>query len=228
VETFVINLDRRQDRLDSITHSLALRGLPFTRVSAVDAANPDFVVDDRLTQRPFGAIWASHVKAYETFLNTDANYALILEDDAHFRSGLDWQPLIQSLPHAMDESQLHYLQIGFITEQYKPRRMPNWLDEARQKRRAQHFPVQLGPSTETVILWSSRAGSHAYVISRYLAEVVTDFNSPPWLAPDGFYGYLAQAQGVFNIHRMGRLATSLIDQASRVPGSVAVDSDAVV
>lgn len=228
METFVINLDRRPDRLASITRALDDRGLSFTRVSAVDAASPEFIVNDKLTQRPFGAIWASHIKAYESFLQSSHDYAFILEDDAAFQSGRDWKRFLRALPDAMRKSDLQYLQIGFITEQYKPRRMPDWLDRARQKKQSQSFRLRSGSFDDRVVLWSSRAGSHAYVISRPLAETVREFNSPPWLAPDGFFGYLAQAQGVFQLHRMGRVATSLIDQASRLPGSDLVDSDAIV
>ncbi|PUE55509.1 glycosyltransferase family 25 protein [Limnohabitans parvus] len=99
LQTYVINLDRSKDRLDAITHQLDGLGLPFMRIPAVDGkqASPEqkACIDEHTYQRKHGkpslpgelGCYLSHVKAIQTFLYSDAPFALILEDDAIFGEG---------------------------------------------------------------------------------------------------------------------------------------------
>lgn len=105
---YVINLDRRPDRLRAITDDLGRMGLEAERVPAVDAAtvtsaalrervNIDFQV--RKMGRGSEANVLSHCRALETFLRTSSPVALILEDDAEpaedlpsFLDSVDWWP----------------------------------------------------------------------------------------------------------------------------------------
>ena len=105
---FVINLDRRPDRLRSITNNLDGLALKAVRVSATDAAT---VTDEELRTRVNVGrrFWTmgrgseanilSHCQAMEMFLSTSSPAALILEDDAELASdlplfveSLDWWP----------------------------------------------------------------------------------------------------------------------------------------
>ena len=108
---FVINLDRRPDRLRSITASLDTLNLQAFRIPAVDAR---MVTDEKLNERVrlgvfvsgiefdrgAGACVLSHLLALDTFLSSsDAPAALILEDDAELAADLpmfiestDWWP----------------------------------------------------------------------------------------------------------------------------------------
>ena len=108
---FVINLDRRPDRLRSIAANLDRLGLKACRIPAVDAKT---VTDEELNERVSfkglfrsmefdrgaGACVLSHLRAIETFLSaSDAPAALILEDDAELAADLpmfietiDWWP----------------------------------------------------------------------------------------------------------------------------------------
>ncbi|MFB9948040.1 glycosyltransferase family 25 protein [Rhizobium puerariae] len=94
LETYVINLDGSNDRLQAISKRLSDFGVAFERVSAVDGRKldlstlPDYDPDraERYMGRSLvgGEIgcYRSHLKVAERFLASDARYALVLEDDA--------------------------------------------------------------------------------------------------------------------------------------------------
>lgn len=96
VAVFLINLDRRPDRLNAITGVLDRASIGFERVSAVDGAVATDT--DLWVSRPCGPIGhlsagtrsctASHLKALKRFLETEARHALILEDDVVVRPEL--------------------------------------------------------------------------------------------------------------------------------------------
>lgn len=93
-ETYVINLDRSQERLEMITDCLNRLEIGFTRVSAVDAhsiSETELVkVRQEICMRTMGrrmsigevACFISHRLALQEFVKSGAAFALILEDDA--------------------------------------------------------------------------------------------------------------------------------------------------
>jgi glycosyl transferase family 25 len=90
---YVINLDRDAERLASIRDNLAKLGLGFERLPAVigkEVPEWEKLVDlsayawrNRLDMPRAGEVgcYLSHLKAMETFLQTDAPWCVILEDD---------------------------------------------------------------------------------------------------------------------------------------------------
>ncbi|NKX44720.1 glycosyltransferase family 25 protein [Roseicyclus persicicus] len=90
IPVYVINLDRRPDRLERIGAHLAARGVAFHRQPACDAQavpEPEIAAVVR-THGPLGqlglgdrACTVSHTRAWEAFLASDAAHALFLEDD---------------------------------------------------------------------------------------------------------------------------------------------------
>lgn len=106
VKCFYINLDRATARRDSIESQVAQLGLNFTRISATSGDNLDperlkcYDRQARLKEFPFDLIpnehacIQSHLRALEAFLQTDAPYGLICEDDCvfepNFREGLEY------------------------------------------------------------------------------------------------------------------------------------------
>jgi glycosyl transferase family 25 len=90
MQVFLINLDRRTDRLAAMTSQLAAFGIAATRIAAVDA---DKVSDEWLQQAftprgPLGVIpkgdrccSLSHRRAWARFVTGGAPYAAVLEDD---------------------------------------------------------------------------------------------------------------------------------------------------
>jgi len=92
MKAYLINLDRAKDRLETSRQTLQQAGIEMVRIKAVDGA---------LLQRPYKnysqtlyrlfhgkktipselGCYFSHLKAMQKFLETDDEYALILEDD---------------------------------------------------------------------------------------------------------------------------------------------------
>lgn len=108
MQIFLINLDRRADRLATMTAQLAALDLRATRISAVDAKYAD---DRRLskvfrTTGPLGEIpkgdrccSLSHRRAWDAFLASGAPFAAVLEDDivlgkaaTELLNNADWIP----------------------------------------------------------------------------------------------------------------------------------------
>ena len=108
---FVINLDRRPDRMTRITETLDRLELPAQRIPAIDAERPDSpgqlhraIFDHwsqiRLLDPGSVACALSHRRAMRAFLTeTDAVAALFLEDDTalstdvpRFVESVDWWP----------------------------------------------------------------------------------------------------------------------------------------
>ena len=99
---FVINLDRRPDRLETISGDLDRLGLSFERVPAIDARQ--LPPEDRADRNPLfragsKACMLSHGEALRRFLATESDAAMILEDDAELAPDLptlcgpaDWWP----------------------------------------------------------------------------------------------------------------------------------------
>ena len=88
---YVINLDRRPDRLDTISGDLHRLGLSFERVPAVDARllPPEDKADrNPLMRAGSKACMLSHSEALRRFLASDRRAAMILEDDAELASDL--------------------------------------------------------------------------------------------------------------------------------------------
>lgn len=108
IPIYVINLDRRPDRLERIGDHLRARGVTFIRHSACDAQSADAarVADVISEYGPLGrlglgdrACTVSHTEAWAAFLDTEAQFALFLEDDIYLATDLasvvtraDWIP----------------------------------------------------------------------------------------------------------------------------------------
>jgi len=100
LQTWVINLDRAPERLARIASQMARLGLPFTRLSAVDARalTPEQrgTLDEAAYRRKHGmtpvlgelGCYLSHLQAMQQFLASDAAFALVLEDDVLLQDSL--------------------------------------------------------------------------------------------------------------------------------------------
>lgn len=87
-QTYLINLDRATERLELMQNEFEKSNLPFQRISAVDAKTLDTnsyrvknKYDRDLVPGEIGC-YLSHIKTMETFLASDNEFALIIEDDA--------------------------------------------------------------------------------------------------------------------------------------------------
>ncbi len=100
LRTWVINLDRAPERLAQVTRRLDGLGLPFERLPAVDARaftpaqralldEPAFHRRHGMTPLP-GELgcYLSHIEVMRRFLASDADMALVLEDDVQLHTTL--------------------------------------------------------------------------------------------------------------------------------------------
>jgi glycosyl transferase family 25 len=94
IHTFVINLKDATGRWDYMSKALDEVGLDYTRIDAVLGKNLEEPIHELDEQRfniltgkhkSYGEIgcYLSHIKALKTFLKSDLDYALILEDDVN-------------------------------------------------------------------------------------------------------------------------------------------------
>jgi GR25 family glycosyltransferase involved in LPS biosynthesis len=222
VEIYVINLDRRPDRLERIGLTLTSRNLRFNRVSAVDGSkSPVGQTELDLLSPGERAIWSSHQKALDDFLKSESKYALILEDDANLANSIISQESLSKWVSAMETLGLSMLQVGFISHLYKLSK-PRGLLDLVLAFRAKRIVYQRGLEAR-IVLGEYRAGAHAYLVRRPLAKELVGANTPTLLAADNFFESLARQD---SRRRFGRLFKSAIEQESRVLGSKALDSDA--
>ena len=95
LKTFVINLDRAEDRLMSVKGKLSYFGIAFQRISAVDGCKlafprPDYdekryrLLHGKRTNPAEVGCYLSHIECARRFLESGAEHALILEDDLEF------------------------------------------------------------------------------------------------------------------------------------------------
>ena len=92
LDCYIINLDRAEDRWKDVSGKFSSLGLNVIRVSAIDGKTLQFPHPDFSAWKYFFyygriavptkiACYFSHIKALQTFLKTDRQYAMICEDD---------------------------------------------------------------------------------------------------------------------------------------------------
>jgi len=99
-QAWVINLDRAPDRLARITAQMQRLGLPFHRMAAVDARSmtpaQEAQLDESAYRRKHGmspllgelGCYLSHVQVMRAFLASNAELALVMEDDVLLHDSL--------------------------------------------------------------------------------------------------------------------------------------------
>jgi|694.fasta_scaffold00010_29 glycosyl transferase family 25 len=100
VQTYVINLDDSHERLARVRDQLMAADVDFRRIQAVDgrkvSAKSFSEYDDRLARRRYGrplsggeaGCFLSHRRCVQEFLNSEYEYALVLEDDVFLPANL--------------------------------------------------------------------------------------------------------------------------------------------
>jgi glycosyl transferase family 25 len=95
VVAYIINLDRSPERLKFVKENVERLNIPFERISAVDG---NLLSQEEIQQKVSNALkgfdrrnkvgifgcYLSHVKTWEIFLKSDAEFAIIFEDDVNF------------------------------------------------------------------------------------------------------------------------------------------------
>jgi len=160
---YLINLDRRPDRLAVMASQAETLGLGLTRIPAVDARAADPAALDRwfapsgpLGEIPRGdkACFLSHRRAWEAFLATDDAHAVVLEDDVRL------SPVAGAL---LASDAWVPAGIGLVKlEHYGPRGQRVLLTDFRQA----------GKDFKLARMLSRHTGAAAYLIARPAAELL--------------------------------------------------------
>ena len=217
---YLINLDERKDRLQESVLQFEKADLVFNRISA---EKPCAAFANEFLTPTVDACWRSHLKTYQQFLETDYEYALILEDDFVINKKIDLEFYIKQ----MRISHLDLLQIGYLLPGLMNK--IRWLFEEIEKiffrilylvsrvkpmhgltsRMRVH---EAGSANSEFTLSSFLPGTHAYIINRKLAKSILGANSFV-LSADEFFIALAKMRS----HRICRLTFSVISQSNSKP-----------
>jgi len=173
LKTYLINLDRAPSRLAFMEPQLSEIGIPFERFSAIDGTKlvppyPNFDAQGYATlhgrsEHPREiACYLSHIGCLKRFLETDAEYALILEDDALLPSEL-LDILEAAFNHAQDWDLLRLSTVNSGI------RIPY---------------ARLTATTHLAIALTREKGAGAYVINRKCARIFVEKLLPIKLAWD--------------------------------------------
>ncbi|MBI1493864.1 glycosyltransferase family 25 protein [Halocynthiibacter styelae] len=158
----LINLDRDTERLRQSEDALSAIGLKFDRLSAVigtDVTDNHPAESLKLLGRALypGELgcYASHLRAIDLFLETDAPYGIVLEDDAV--PGLDAEQRLKDLVQSLDKlPEWDLINLGKPAKSLMTPVDSAYCDASLGLCHA-HYP----PVTTTAILWS-RAGAIAF------------------------------------------------------------------
>lgn len=166
----LINLDGSDARLTRATAALQAAGIPFRRLPAFDGRgkHPEDLplYDPAAAMRSFGrkltggeiGCFLSHLEAARQFLQTGADYGLVLEDDLSIATpdaGTVLTGLLDALPKVSADKVWHVANLGRAAPEVSSRLGP--VEPGHLLVRAHLFPV-----TTTAILWS-REGAASFV-----------------------------------------------------------------
>lgn len=174
--TYLINLDRAPDRLARMADRLGAAGVPFARIPAVDGRTlafprPDFselsykLLHGRRTIPAEVGCYLSHVACARAFLASDADLALIVEDDVTVEPDLlDTLGRAALQPEVWDLLRLTTMSSG------------------------RAVPVRpLGNGRSLAVALTREKGSGAYVVNRRAAAWIAEDLVPMRLAYDIAY-----------------------------------------
>jgi GR25 family glycosyltransferase involved in LPS biosynthesis len=195
--------------------------IPFA-ITKIEGVSPQMLDINRRAylDPPVEACFESHLRALAKFIDSGAEFALILEDDFLVSSSLLSVDLNLAAKFDFD-----FLQIGFLrTTIFQSISIlnKNLFDlfykfgailirhglSPRFLKTKQLFREQLGVPRK-IVLNDIRPGAHAYVVSRKFALAMQDVKGPVFLSVDGLY----IALGLIKIFKMGRLRKNLVKQS---------------
>lgn len=188
LKTYLINLDGSQERFDTSRQLLEQANIPFTRVSAVDGrkshprTNPAY--NEKRAQAYLGrnvsggefGCYLSHLKAAQMFLESDAKYGMVLEDDMFVPS--DLATVTAEILAWLEKDGRYWDLINIGTDGIKRHTPLHDFKSAsgtHSLTRAHYFPMTTGG-----LIWS-RAGAQKFVDSKNLIYMPVDNYLRAWL-----------------------------------------------
>lgn len=189
VETYLINLDGSDERLQRAMEQLQAVDWSFQRFSAYDGRGRDLAsfenYDDVATQQTLGrrllnselGCYLSHYGCAEKFLQTDADYLVVLEDDMKITT--DFKKSVEQILLYLDQHQdLDWYLINLAAKKKKFAKDIVKIDDFSLWH-AYYFPIRgLG------LIWS-RKGAEAFVASGKTMTMPVDIFFQTWLSKNG-------------------------------------------
>lgn len=208
MQTYVINLDRRPDRLHAMAAQLEALAIPFKQIEALDAqtATPENIECGFAANGPLGilskgdkACGQSHRRALRAFLDSSEPRALIFEDDI-----------------ALDKSAAELL------------RDDAWIPSGVDVVKLEHFgpdsqyvliaeAIDVAPQRKIARLRSRHVGAGAYILSRRAADVLLHA-VPAWPLPVDHMLFNPNISPLFDSLRPYQMLPTVARQSSSLGG----------
>lgn len=210
IPAYLINLDRETSRLESALFEASLLEIDLFRISAVDRQNlnqeePCLVTDG------VKAAWLSHMLCLETFLKTESEFALILEDDFSIRNVKTFN---KELSHLLQLSP-DVVQFGFLTpgidtrikilisnfENTFFRILGSALKVLNHDFQNRLRVRRLLDIPNGYVIDDFQPGAHCYLVSRKAATIILQLNKPQYLSIDDFFTGFARMRSLKFLRR---------------------------
>jgi GR25 family glycosyltransferase involved in LPS biosynthesis len=220
VSAYLINLQKEVERRVFSQEFWPFPNIPMKVVSGVDQNE----ITAKYVTQGVAAIWASHLRAMETFLTTGEEFGIILEDDYQIIDVSKFSKVLD-LARTVDAD---FVQLGFLI---------TGIDIFLEKhlRNIQNYVFRIGISAPFVgtriatrmrvreasdtppllVSYQVLPGAHAYVISQKLARAITENQNEQFLAADDFFMSLAPMR----TFRMYRAKNSCVSQRE-IPSTI--------
>jgi hypothetical protein len=217
IPLYVINLEGDANRWDSVIQETANTFFETIRVDAIKAG--DLPEHDFISSGVHAA-WLSHLKAIRAFLDSDAEFAIIAEDDFHIaslRELLNTVENLKSLP--WDMVQLGFLYPGIDTRVKillantegtvfnllgKLSQLPGLTTKSFSSR--MRVKQSLG-TPKGFVVDDCQPGAHFYLVRRSFCKSISKLNDPQFLSIDDFYTALSKMRTFKMLRIKRRLAT---------------------
>jgi GR25 family glycosyltransferase involved in LPS biosynthesis len=224
--SYVINLNTRPDRLQNVMKRFNSVGEEFERVEAITGDSQFEHYEKFIAPMNVVANWKSHLECYGKFLESDADVCLIFEDDVEFTDQFE---LFLNQLRKQEHFDLDIFQFGYLGSKLKFKTFRKFKDViTRFMFRSIHSGLQLilqnKPSKvldklskivdvlkyridqsnafqlNGIIIPGFVSGTHAYAISRDMAQHLLSYNNPTILGADLALQILSMS-GNWNIYR---------------------------
>lgn len=219
IKGFVINLDDREDRWREASSQFSKFPFELERVRAVKAT--EIELEEPFVPGGVSATWRSHQKAMQGHLQSDASYALILEDDFIVK-----RQIVKVLKSIIKVGDFDLVQIGYLSPSFL-RRIVRYIIGFRdiQLKLLQRIHQNTGLKSlnkllireqknipMNLVLNDIQAGGQAYLVSRKFSEAAQFMNNPSFLSADGMLMALSETR----TFKVGRTRMNFIHQSNSV------------
>lgn len=170
IQTYLINLDSSTERLQQADEQLKKFAIPYQRISAVDGRQLDLTkfsqYDSTQAWQQMGrdllgaeiGCYLSHIKCIEQFLQSDADYAIVLEDDLNIKN--NFLPIISESLHWLEQQNIEWYLMNIGSHKRKFSKKLHTFQQY-QLVKAYYFPI-----STFGLIWS-RQGAEAFFNSKY-------------------------------------------------------------